>query len=85
MLNVTLNDKTAKLLESYRRTKRLSREKALELLLEEVTQRQAMQNTLMMNWARNTVNTNSNEGSFEADLNEIIKRDRTKQRARGAH
>jgi hypothetical protein len=39
MLNVTLNDKTAKLLESYRRSKRLSREKALEVLLEDVMQR----------------------------------------------
>ena len=84
MLNVTLNDKTAKLLESYRRTKRLSREKALERLLEEVTQRQAMQDTLMKNWARNTVNTSSHQDSFEADLNEIIKRDRVKQRVRGA-
>jgi hypothetical protein len=35
MLNVTLNDKTAKLLESHRRTERLSREKALDKLFKE--------------------------------------------------
>jgi hypothetical protein len=81
MLNVTLNDKTAKLLESYRRSKRLSREKALEALLEDVMQRQTFQTTLLANWAQNT----TTDASFEADLTNIIKRDRAKQRARGSH
>jgi hypothetical protein len=82
MLNVTLNDKTAKLLESYRRGKRLSREKALEVLLEEVTQRQVMQHTLMANWASNAGVT---DDAFEADVTALIMRDRAKQRARGTH
>ena len=73
MLNVTLNDKTAKLLESYRRGKHLSREEALEALLEEVTQRQTMQNALRANWSRLVNQANS---TFEADLNDIIKQDR---------
>jgi hypothetical protein len=82
MLNVTLNDKTAKLLESYRRSKRLSREKALEALLEDVMQRQTLQATLLANWTQNATTTDAN---FEADLTDIIKRDRAKQRARGSH
>ena len=72
MLNVTLNDKTAKLLESYRRGKHLSREQALEALLEEVTQRQTMQNALRANWSRFA---NQTDSTFETDLN-IIKRNR---------
>jgi hypothetical protein len=82
MLNVTLNDKTAKLLESYRLSKRLSREKALEALLEDVMQRQTFQTTLLANWAQNATTT---DASFEADLTGIIRRDRAKQRARGSH
>ena len=81
MLNVTLNDRTAKLLESYRRSKRLSREKALEVLLEDVMQRQTLQATLVANWARNA----ATDANFETDLTNIIKRDRAKQRTRGAH
>ena len=81
MLNVTLNDKTAKLLESYRRGKHLSREEALEALLEEVTQRQTMQNALRANWSRLADQMDAN---FEADLNDIIKQDR-KQQSQGKH
>jgi parvulin-like peptidyl-prolyl isomerase len=73
MLNVTLNDKTAKMLESYRRAKRLSREQALEKLLEEVTQRQAFQNVLSVNWSKRE---NQTDITLEADLNAIIKQDR---------
>ena len=81
MLNVTLNDKTAKLLESYRRGKHLSREEALEALLEEVTQRQTMQNALRANWSRLA---DKMDATFEADLNDIIKQDR-KQQSQGKH
>ena len=79
MLDVTLNDKTAKLLESYRRSKHLSREQALEALLKEVMQRQTMQNALRANWSRLVDHADS---TFEADLNDIIKQDR-KQHALG--
>jgi hypothetical protein len=82
MLNITLNDKTAKLLESYRRSKHLSREQALEELLEEATQRQTLQTALTTNWSRQAGNTDPN---FETDLNNIIKQDRAKQRAQGSH
>ncbi len=74
MLNITLNDKTAKLLESYRRGKHLSREQALEELLEEATQRQTLQNALTTNWSRHADDTDQ---SFETDLNTIIKQDRS--------
>ncbi len=82
MLNITLNDKTAKLLESYRRSKRLSREQALEILLEDVTERQALQNALTSNWAQQA---KSPDTDFEADLNNIIKQDRAKQRTKGTN
>jgi hypothetical protein len=82
MLNVTLNDKTAKMLESYRRAQHLSREQALEKLLEEVTQRQVLQNALTLNWSRQADQTDT---SFEADLHAIIKQDRAKQRASSTH
>jgi hypothetical protein len=73
MLSVTLNDKTAKLLESYRRAQHLSREQALEKLLEEATERQSLQNALSLNWSRQDELTDI---AFEADLDNIIKLDR---------
>jgi hypothetical protein len=81
MLNVTLNDKTAKLLESYRRSHKISREKALEVILEEATQRQVMQQILTQNWAAQTEPDNS----FDKDVTEIIKQDRAKQRVKGTN
>ncbi len=80
MLSVTLNDKTAKLLESYSRAQHLSREQALEKLLEEATERQSLQNALSLNWSRQDDLTDTD---FEADLNELIKNDRAKQRSLG--
>jgi hypothetical protein len=82
MLNITLTDKTAKLLESYRRSKRLSREKALEVLLEDVTERQALQNALTSHWAQQST---APDPDFETDLNNIIKQDRAKQRSKGTN
>jgi hypothetical protein len=80
MLSVTLNDKTAKLLESYRRSQRLSREQAIEKLLEEVTESQSFQNALSLNWSRQEHRT---DADFEADLENLIKQDRTEQRISG--
>jgi galactokinase/mevalonate kinase-like predicted kinase len=75
MLNVTLNEKTAKLLENYRRSKKISREKALESILEEATQRHVLQQVLSQNWASQTELDND---TFEEDIQEIIKQDRAK-------
>ena len=82
MLNVTLNDKTAKLLESYRRSHKISRQKALEVILEEATQRQVMQQLLTQHWA---AQTESDNDDFDKDVEEIIKQDRAKQRAKGTN
>jgi hypothetical protein len=75
MLNVTLNDRAAKLLETYRRSKKISREKALESILEEATQRQVMQQILTQNWA---AQTESDNDKFEEDVQQIIKQDQVK-------
>jgi hypothetical protein len=78
MLSITLNDKTAKLLESYRRAQHMSREQALEKLLEEATERQSLQNALSLNWSRQD---DLMDATFEADVNELINNDRAKQRS----
>jgi hypothetical protein len=44
-------------------------------------QRQTLQATLVANWAQNA----ATDANFETDLTNIIKRDRAKQRTRGAH
>jgi hypothetical protein len=82
MLNVTLNDKTAKLLETYRHSKKISHEKALESILEEATQRQVMQQVLSQNWA---AQTESDIDKFEEDIQQIVKQDRAKQRSKGTN
>ncbi len=82
MLNVTLNDKTAKLLESYRRSHKISRQKALEVILEEATQRQVMQQILTQHWA---AQTEFEDHDFDNDVEVIVKQDRAKQRAKGTN
>ena len=76
MQSVMLDDRTAKLLESYSQSKKLSAEQAIATLLEEVTQRQSFQEALSTHWTEHS----ESDAGFEAEIAEIIKQDRAKQR-----
>ena len=76
MQSVTLTDRTAKLLESYSRSEKLSAAQAIAMLLEEVTQRQSFQEALNTHWAEHS----ELDAGFDAEITEIIKQDRVKQR-----
>ena len=76
MQSVMLDNKTAKLLESYSRLKKLSAEQAIAALLEEVTQRQSFHEALTTHWADHV----EPEAGLDAQITQIIKQDRAKQR-----